>query len=46
MEKGEEEGTEEEVVVEVVEGEEEGGLVELAVPNEEEVRLDNATEEE
>lgn len=45
MEKGEEEGTEQEVVVEVVE-EEAGGLVELAVPNEEEVRLGNATEEE
>lgn len=45
MEKGEEEGTEDEVAVEVVE-EEEGGLVELAVPNDEDVRLGNATEEE
>lgn len=45
MEKGEEEGTEEEVVVEVVE-EDEGGLVELAVPNEEDVRLGKATDEE
>lgn len=44
MEKWEEEGTEEELV-EAAE-EEEGGLVELAVPNEEEVRLGNATEEE
>lgn len=45
MEKGEEGGTEEEVVVEVVE-EEEGGLVELTVTKEEELRLGNATEEE
>lgn len=44
MEKGEEEGTEEEVVDGAEE--EEGGLVELEVPNEEGVRLDNATEEE
>lgn len=44
MEKGEEVGTEEEAV-EVVE-EEEGGLVEPAVPNDEEARLGNATAEE
>lgn len=44
MEKGDEEGTEAEVV-EVVE-EEEGVLVELAVPNDEEVRLGKATVEE
>lgn len=44
MEKGEEEGTEEEVVDGAEE--EEGGFVELEVPNEEGVRLDNATEEE
>lgn len=45
MEKGEEEGTEEDVVVEVAE-EEEGGLVELALPNDEDVWLGSATEEE
>lgn len=44
VEKGEEEGTEAEVV-DVAE-EEEGGLVELEVPSEEGVRLDSATEEE
>lgn len=44
MEKGEEEGTEEVAAVEVVE--EEGGLVELAVPIEDGVRLDSATEDE
>lgn len=43
MENGEE-GTEEEVA-DVVK-EEEGGLVELAVPNEEGVRLGSATDEE
>ena len=42
MEKGEEEGTE----TEVVEDMEEGGLLELGVPNEEVVRLDIATDEE
>lgn len=42
MEKGEEEGTEEEVAV----VDDEDRVTELAVPNEEEVRLGKATEEE